>query len=124
MRLDKWLWCARFYKTRSLATNAIKSGKVTVNDIRAKSAKLIRVDDRLIIRRGPYRFLITILTLTTARKSASEAALLYQENQESIDARNVLATQIKNNAAPYPGTRGRPTKRDQRELRKFKEINK
>ena len=120
MRLDKWLWCSRFYKTRTLAANAIKGGKVHVNDERAKPAKLIHIGDKVNIRLGSFRFDITILALVTTRKSATLAALLYKESKESIAEREKLAIQMKVDAAIFSGLKGRPTKRSRRELIRFK----
>ena len=120
MRLDKWLWCTRFYKTRGLAADAIKGGKVSVNSARAKPAKLIYKGDEISIRRGPYRFDITVSALATTRRSAVEAALLYTENQESIKARGKITAQLRADMAMFPTTKGRPTKRARRELIRFK----
>lgn len=120
MRLDKWLWCARFYKTRGLAADAINSGKVSVNNIRAKRAKLIHAGDQISIRRTPYCFDITVLALASARRSAVLAALLYEESRESISTREKLAMQLKADMAMFPGSKGRPTKRNRRELIRFK----
>lgn len=120
MRLDKWLWCARFYKTRGLAAEAIKGGKITLNGERAKPSKTVEPGSRLTIRRGPYTYDIEILTLAKARKSAAEAILLYRESAESIEQRETLAAQLKLAAMHTPGTDGRPTKRDRRTLIRFK----
>lgn len=120
MRLDKWLWCARFYKTRGLAADAINSGKVSVNNKRAKRAKLIHAGDQISIRRTPYRFDITVLALASARSSAVLAALLYEESRESISTREKLAVQLKADMAMFPRVKGRPTKRNRRELIRFK----
>jgi len=120
MRLDKWLWCARFFKTRGLASDAIKSGKIVTNNEKAKSAKLIQPGDRIKIRRGPYHFDITILQLAKVRKSASEATLLYEESQKSISQREELALQIRTDAVLYPRTKGRPSKQERRNLIKLK----
>ncbi|NIQ13138.1 MAG: RNA-binding protein [Candidatus Dadabacteria bacterium] len=120
MRLDKWLWCARFYKTRGLACHAIKSGKIIANNEKAKPAKLIHVGDKITIKRGPYQFDITILQLINARKSAKDAQLLYEESQESLLQREKIAQQLKAEATIFPRTKGRPSKRDRRELIKFK----
>ena len=120
MRLDKWLWCARFYKTRGLAADAINSGKVSVNNIRAKRAKLIHAGDQISIHRTPYRFDIIVLALATARRSAVLAVLLYEESRESISTREKLAVQLKADMAMFPRSKGRPTKRSRRELIRFK----
>ena len=120
MRLDKWLWCARFYKTRSLASDAIKSGRVLVNESKPKPSKLITTGDRLRISRGPYRFDIMVMALSGNRKSAVDAKLLFTETPESIAEREKTATQLKIDAAISPRTRGRPTKRERRALLGFK----
>jgi ribosome-associated heat shock protein Hsp15 len=120
MRLDKWLWCARFYKTRNLAIEAIKTGKISVNQVRAKPSRQVQVGDHVIIRRGAFTFNVELLALSSARKSAREAMLLYREDQDSIDKREELARQMKLDAARYPRSRGRPTKRDRRDLIRFK----
>lgn len=120
MRIDKWLWCARFYKTRSLASDAIRSGKVLVNGERVKASKTIETGDILEIRKGAFHYEISVMQLTKGRKSAAEASRLYEESEESLHQREELALQMKANAANTPRTRGRPTKRDRRELIKFK----
>lgn len=120
MRLDKWLWCARFYKTRNLAIEAIKTGKISVNQVRAKPSRQVQVGDHLIIRRGVFTFNVELLALSSARKSARDAMLLYREGQDSIDKREDLARQMKLDVARYPRSRGRPTKRDRRDLIRFK----
>jgi ribosome-associated heat shock protein Hsp15 len=120
MRLDKWLWCARFYKTRGLASDAIKGGKILVNDEKPKPSKTIQTGARLNIRRTPYQFDITIMSLAKSRKSAREAALLYVETGESIKKREELSAQLKLDAMKQPRTPGRPTKRDRRHIIRFK----
>ncbi|MEE8198060.1 MAG: S4 domain-containing protein, partial [Acidiferrobacterales bacterium] len=82
-RLDKWLWAARFFKTRPLAAEAIAGGKVQVNEARAKPGKAIAVGDQLTIRRGRFLFIVIVRGLATRRRPASQAALLYEETQES-----------------------------------------
>lgn len=120
MRLDKWLWCARFFKTRSLAAAAVKSGKILVDGQRPKPAKSIGPGARLQIRRGPYEYRVTIETLTHQRQSATAAAALYRESPESIAAREALAAELKAEAAAQPHYhKGRPTKRERRELMRF-----
>jgi len=120
MRLDKWLWCARFYKTRGLAADAIKGGKVLVNEEKPKPSKTIHAGTRLIIRRTPYQFDITIVLLAKSRKSAGEAALLYQESEESTRKREEISARLKLDAINNPRTTGRPTKRDRRHIIRFK----
>jgi len=120
IRLDKWLWCARFYKTRNIAANALKTGKITTNGDRAKPSKTVKPGDKLNIRKGPYHYVITVLELAKSRRSAVGAALLYEESPESISQRESLATQLKAEAALMPTTKGRPSKKDRRSIIKFK----
>lgn len=120
MRLDKWLWCARFFKTRGLAAEAIKGGKILVNDERPKPSRTIQPATRLLIKRTPYQFEITVTRLTRARVSSKDVATLYTETAESIKQREVLAAQIKLDAELHPHTHGRPTKRTRRDLIRFK----
>lgn len=120
MRLDKWLWCARFYKTRGIAAEAIRNGRVLINEKRVKPSRTISVNDRIMLRRGAFEYDLTIRDLTNSRKSAKEAVLLYEESRESVQKREEIAEQIRLNAASTPATRGRPTKRDRRELLRFK----
>ena len=119
LRLDKWLWCARFFKTRALAAAAIKGNKIRVNGQPVKAAKNIHVGDKLNIKKTPYQYSITILKLTNNRLSASLAAELYEEDADSIQAREVLTQQIKAENASFPRTIGRPTKRDRRNIIRF-----
>ncbi|MGB1799215.1 MAG: RNA-binding S4 domain-containing protein [Gammaproteobacteria bacterium] len=119
VRLDKWLWCARFFKTRALAAAAIKGNKIRVNDQPVKAAKNIHVGDKLNIKKTPYQYSITILKLTSNRLSASLAAELYEEDADSIQTREILTQQIKAENATFPRTIGRPTKRDRRNIIRF-----
>ena len=121
-RLDKWLWCASFYKTRNIAANAIKTGKVTANGARAKPSKTVKPGDKLNIRKGPYHHVITVLELAKSRKSAVGAALIYEESPESISERESLATQLKAEAALMPTIKGRPSKKDRRLIIKVKNV--
>ncbi len=121
-RLDKWLWCARFYKTRNIAANALKTGKVTANGDRAKPSKTVKPGDKLDIRKGPYHHAITVLDLAKSRKSAAGAALLYEESPASISKRESVAIQLKAEAALMPTTKGRPSKKDRRSIIRFKNL--
>ena len=119
LRIDKWLWAARFYKTRSLAADAVECGKVLVNRVRVKPAKLLAAGDTLTIRLGPYQHVIIVLALSNKRGPATEAQKMYQETEDSRLRREVLALELK--AQPEPTAHeGRPTKRDRREIEKFK----
>ena len=120
LRLDKWLWCARFYKTRSTASEALKTGKVMINGDRAKPSKTVRPGDVLNIRKGPYKYTITLLSLAKTRKSAADASLLYEESPESMKERELLASQLKAEAAMSPSSKGRPSKKDRRSIIKFR----
>ena len=119
VRLDKWLWCARFYKTRALAAAAIKGNKIRVNEQPVKAAKSIRVGDNVQIKKTPFQYSISILKLANNRLSATLAAELYIEDTESIQTRELLSQQIKAENASYPRTIGRPTKRDRRKIISF-----
>ncbi|MGE5492501.1 MAG: RNA-binding S4 domain-containing protein [Actinomycetota bacterium] len=121
MRLDKWLWAARFFKTRSIASDAVDGGKVKVNGANAKPAKDVKVGDRLLIRAGEQDWEVVIQGLNEQRRPASEAQLLYRETPESIE-RRTKAAELKK-MAPMPGAeeKGRPTKRDRRQLDRFRD---
>lgn len=117
VRLDKWLWAARFYKTRGLAVEAIDGGKVQVAGDRVKRARLIRVGESVRVRHGPYEHVVVVTALSERRGPASEAAKLYQETPESLAARERLAFQLKAaSRAVFYEEKGRPTKRDRRHL--------
>ena len=120
VRLDKWLWAARFFKTRSAAAQAIDGGKVDANGERAKRARPVVIGDVLSLRRQPYEHHVVVRGVSETRGPAKEAALLYEETPESREARARLAYQLK--TAPvltFQGT-GRPTKRDRRVIDKLK----
>ncbi len=120
LRLDKWLWAARFYKTRSLAADAVAGGKVEVNGERPKRAKPLQVGDLVRLRLGPYEHIVTVRALSTRRGPASEAAKLYEETAASAAARERLATQLR--IAPTPSAfEGRPSKKERRDLTRFRE---
>ena len=95
VRLDKWLWAARFYKTRSLAADAVEAGRVEVNGERAKRAKQLQVGDSLRIRLGPYHHIVTVRAVSERRGPASVAATLYEESEEGRKAREALQVQVK-----------------------------
>ena len=117
MRLDKWLWCARFYKTRSLATEEIAKGRVTVNGQAAKPARDLRCGDTVALRQGPVARTVLVRALSGARGPAPVAQLLYEETAESIAARELATEQRR--LAPEPAATlqdGRPTKRNRRNI--------
>jgi ribosome-associated heat shock protein Hsp15 len=119
LRIDKWLWAARFFKTRALAADAVECGKVLINDMRVKPAKAVGVDDLLVIRLGPYQFVVEVLALSDKRGPAPQAQKLYKETEESRKRREVLALELK--AQAQNETRdGRPTKKDRRDIERFR----
>ena len=117
VRLDKWLWAARFYKTRGLSADEIDKGRVMVNGATAKPAREVRVGDRIELRSGPVTRTVDVLALSGVRGPAPAAALLYQETAESVAAR--LAAAERRRLAPEPAdtiSQGRPSKRDRRDI--------
>lgn len=120
MRIDKWLWAARFFKTRALAIDAIDSGKVLVNEARVKPAKTIDAGDMLAIRLGPYTFVVAVLALSDKRGPAPQAQKLYQETDASITQREVMALERKAQEQIVQRGEGRPTKKARREIERFK----
>lgn len=119
-RLDKWLWAARFFKTRSLAMEAITGGKVHLNGARTKPAREIRKGDRLDIRRGPYEWTVVVRGLAVRRGPAHDAALLYEETEESKQNREKAAAEIRAQQWRRPHTGTRPSKKDRRDLNRFR----
>lgn len=119
VRIDKWLWAARFFKTRSLATQAVDGGKVHCNGERVKPARTVHPGDELRIRQGPYELTVMVRALSERRGPASEAALLYEETAASVAAREALREQLR--AEPVYEAKGRPTKRDRRHITRFTE---
>ncbi len=117
-RIDKWLFAARFFKTRSLAAEAIERGRVTLNDQRVKPAKVLAVGDMLAIRIGKVQYVVKVLALSNKRGSAPQAQQLYSETIESREQRELLAARLKAQPQPF-FTKGRPTKRDRREIEWF-----
>lgn len=120
VRLDKWLWAARFFKTRRLATDAIKGGKVEVDGQRAKPAKDVRVGQTVSVTKGVYEFRVRVDGLSEQRGSASVAEQLYTESEESRERRELVRAQQRSVAASVPRTNGRPDRRNRRELAEFK----
>ena len=119
IRLDKWLWAARFYKTRTLSAQAIEAGQVRVDGERVKPAHAVRVGERVSIRKSGYVWEVTVTALSDRRGGAAEAALLYKEEAASIAAREELARQRRAAAEASPRFSGRPTKRQRRKLEDF-----
>lgn len=118
-RIDKWLWAARFFKTRSLATAAVECGKVLLDEARVKPAKTVAPGDMLDIRIGQLQFVVEVLAQSSKRGSATEAQKLYRETDDSRQRRLAIAALLKEQPPPFR-FKGRPTKRDRRVIEKFK----
>lgn len=117
MRIDKWLWCARFFKTRSLAAEDLAKGRVTVNGIVAKAARDVHTGDTVVLRQGQMPRTVVVRGLSPMRGPASAAQLLYEETAESLRAREQATEQRR--LAPEPAdtlAQGRPTKRNRRDI--------
>ena len=119
MRLDKWLWAARFFKTRSLATQAIEHGRVKLNGERIKPAREIKPGDRLGVHVGDADWTLTVRALSMQRGPAPVAQQLYEEDPASRARRQQQADERKLAASPEAAIRGRPTKRDRRQIHRF-----
>ncbi|HHH36221.1 MAG TPA: RNA-binding protein [Gammaproteobacteria bacterium] len=120
VRLDKWLWAARFFKTRALAAEAVKGGKVHVNGDRVKPARSVRLDDVLEIRRGETLFTVIVRGLSGRRGPAASARRLYEETADSLTRRRIQEEQRRLQATSTPHPARRPDKRDRRRLRAWK----
>lgn len=117
LRLDKWLWAARFFKTRGLAADEIDKGRIQVNGLVAKASRELRAGDLVCIRQGPVERTVVVRALSTVRGPAPQAQQLYEETAESIAVRLAAAEQRKTAAEPANAIEhGRPTKRDRRQL--------
>jgi ribosome-associated heat shock protein Hsp15 len=120
LRIDKWLWAARFFKTRALATEAVEGGKVHLNDARVKPAKTIHIGDTLQIHIGQIEYMVIVRGLSARRGPASEAVKLYEETEASRTKREALVAQLKAMNVPGSELKGRPTKRDRRLIHRFR----
>ena len=118
--MDKWLWAARFFKTRTLAADAVDGGKVYVNGDRAKPAKSVKPGDEVRLRLGPYEHVLIVRGTAERRGSAPEAQRLYEETTASREAREKLHWQLTKAAPAMEAAPGRPTKQDRRALEKFR----
>jgi len=120
VRIDKWLWAARFFKTRSMAAQAVTGGKVHVNGARIKPARMVQPGEELRIRRGELEFIVIVQAVSDKRRPAKEAQLLYVETEESIRQRENTREQKRLEAADRMyGPMKRPDKRERRKIRKF-----
>lgn len=120
VRIDKWLWAARFYKTRGLSADALDAGKVEVNGERAKRSRMVQAGDRIKIRSGPYEHIITVLEVSERRGSAPIAQALYEEDPAGRKAREAMAAHVRAMNASTGYESGRPTKKDRREIERLK----
>lgn len=121
LRIDKWLWAARFFKTRSLAQAAVEGGKVRLNGDRVKSSREVKVGDELVIQAGDLTWTVTVAGLSNQRGPAPVARQLYREDAESETARQQQIASRKFQADPGSAIKGRPTKRDRRLIHRFSE---
>lgn len=123
IRLDKWLWAARFFKTRKLAAEAISGGKVHVNNQRAKPGKEVRIGALLSVSKDNYRWDITITAMNGQRRSAKEAALLYEESAESLAKREqqIIQNREQRELFDFGGRDHKPNKKERRLIHRFKQ---
>ena len=119
MRLDKWLWAARFFKTRSLATQAIENGRVKLNGDRVKPAREVKPGDRLELHAGDFDWVLTVRGLSMQRGPAPVAQALYEEDPASLARRQQQVSDRKLAVNPAAAIKGRPTKRDRRQIHRF-----
>ena len=119
VRLDKWLWAARFYKTRTLAVEAIDTGHVRVDDEHAKPARAVKVGDRVSVKKQGIAWIVEVIALSDRRGGAADAAKLYRESAESVAAREAEIARRRASAANASPWSGRPTKRQRRKLEEF-----
>ena len=119
IRIDKWLWAARFFKTRSLAAESVAGGKVEVNGGRPKPSRIVRVGDHLSVRRGVYEWTVIVKGVAKNRGPASEAQLLYEETEESVRGRQTVSARLRLERPPEFNLPGRPSKKDRRAIQRF-----
>jgi len=124
-RIDKWLWAARFFKTRSLASQQVLKGRVSVNGQRAKPSRAITAGDIVVVRKHPYEFEVEVLGVREERRPATEARKLYQESDRSIARRSELAALQRIDRVVSAGLKGegRPSKRQRRQIVRFRNRN-
>ncbi len=120
MRIDKWLWAARFFKTRSAAQQAVQGGRVKLNGERTKPARDLRIGDTLLIHIGAYEWLITVARLTDRRGPASAARTLYEEDPATHARRQEQVANRRLMSEPAAGRHGRPTKKERRQLERWR----
>ena len=120
IRLDKWLWASRFFKTRAIAVESINGGRVHLNGVRVKPARVIRLDDELKITRGTERYHVVVKGLNDKRRPAKEAVLMYEETEESLQDREVAQELNRLQSANIKQPTHKPNKRERRIMEKFK----
>jgi len=120
VRLDKWLWAARFFKTRKDSVEAINGGKVHLNGVRIKPSRNVQINDQLVITRNNEKYLVTVVALNDKRRPAREAQRLYEESENSIQARETEREirRMNNASVAMPATK--PNKKQRRQMEKFK----
>lgn len=125
LRIDKWLWAARFFKTRSLATEAVGGGKVHLDTQRVKPSKNVVLGSTLQISRGGFEYHVVVKQINHQRRPAKEAVLLYEETAESVERREKLALQIKAENSVFQGLKGegKPSKKQRRAIIKFRNVS-
>jgi ribosome-associated heat shock protein Hsp15 len=121
LRIDKWLWAARFFKTRSLAAKAVDGGKVRVNGEGAKPSRVLKPGDELEVRVGELEWVVQVLALSRIRGPASQAAQLYAEREDSRARREAMIAKRRTQRHPAAAVKGRPTKKDRRMIHRFTE---
>ena len=120
IRLDKWLWASRFFKTRAIAVESINGGRVHLNGVRVKPARVIRLDDELKITRGTERFHVVVKGLNDKRRPAKEAVLMYEETEDSLQEREAAQELNRLQSANIKQPTHKPNKRERRVMDKFK----
>ena len=120
VRLDRWLWSARFFKTRLMAADAVRSGRVLLNNKRTKPAKSVRIGDQVRIRKAAFRYAIQVTALSETRVGADIAVTLYNESEQSVEVRDTLRTQLKLQRSGSHLPKGRPSKRERRQLNQLR----
>ncbi len=123
IRIDKWLWTARFFKTRKLAADAVSGGKVHINGQRCKPAKEVKAGVEISITKEPYQWNLTVVAINSHRRPAKEAVLLYQEDQQSIDKRQeqIILQKQQRSLMSHSEREQRPNKKQRRQIHRFKQ---
>ena len=120
VRLDRWLWSARFFKTRQMAADSVRSGRVLLNNKRTKPAKSVRIGDQMRIRKAAFRYAIQVTALSKTRVGAGHAITLYDESEQSVEARKPLRPQVNLPRSGLHLPKGRPSKRERRQLNRLR----